>query len=98
MRIIALFSGSRRHHSASASTTFSSSSIPQRYRSLSLADLPGSLLQGVRIRAVPLDLLATSIKRLHDRDKSAWWMVPFFVLPGLYNHVLGPAARIRTSR
>ena len=21
---------------------------------------------------------ATSIKRLHDRDKSGWWMVPFF--------------------
>jgi len=29
--------------------------------------------------------LAISIKRLHDRDKSGWWMVPFFVLPGLYN-------------
>jgi uncharacterized membrane protein YhaH (DUF805 family) len=28
---------------------------------------------------------ATSIKRLHDRDKSGWWMVQFFVLPGLYN-------------
>jgi hypothetical protein len=26
------------------------------------------------------------IKRLHDRDKSAWWMVPFFALPNLYNH------------
>jgi uncharacterized membrane protein YhaH (DUF805 family) len=28
--------------------------------------------------------VATSIKRLHDRDKSHWWMVPFFVIPGLY--------------
>ena len=27
---------------------------------------------------------ATSVKRLHDRDRSAWWMVPFFVAPGLY--------------
>ena len=27
---------------------------------------------------------ATSIKRLHDRNKSGWWMVPFFVVPGLY--------------
>jgi uncharacterized membrane protein YhaH (DUF805 family) len=27
---------------------------------------------------------AASIKRLHDRDKSGWWMVPFFVIPGLY--------------
>jgi uncharacterized membrane protein YhaH (DUF805 family) len=26
---------------------------------------------------------ATSIKRLHDRDKSGWWLVPFVVFPGL---------------
>ena len=25
----------------------------------------------------------TSIKRLHDRNKSAWWIVPFLVVPGL---------------
>jgi uncharacterized membrane protein YhaH (DUF805 family) len=29
--------------------------------------------------------LALSVKRLHDRDRSAWWMMPFFVLPGLYS-------------
>jgi uncharacterized membrane protein YhaH (DUF805 family) len=28
---------------------------------------------------------ATSIKRLHDRHKSGWWMVAFFVVPGLYH-------------
>ena len=28
--------------------------------------------------------LATSIKRLHDRDRNGWWTVPFFVVPGLY--------------
>jgi uncharacterized membrane protein YhaH (DUF805 family) len=28
---------------------------------------------------------ATLIKRLHDRNKSGWWMVPFFVVPGLYH-------------
>jgi uncharacterized membrane protein YhaH (DUF805 family) len=27
---------------------------------------------------------ATAIKRLHDRDKSGWWLLPFFVAPGLY--------------
>lgn len=27
--------------------------------------------------------LATCIKRLHDRDKSGWWMLPYFVIPGL---------------
>jgi uncharacterized membrane protein YhaH (DUF805 family) len=29
--------------------------------------------------------LATSIKRLHDRNKSAWWMIPFFLVPGLFD-------------
>jgi uncharacterized membrane protein YhaH (DUF805 family) len=29
--------------------------------------------------------VATSIKRLHDRNRSGWWMVPFFVAPGLYH-------------
>jgi uncharacterized membrane protein YhaH (DUF805 family) len=28
---------------------------------------------------------ATSIKRLHDRNKSGGWMIPFFVVPGLYH-------------
>jgi uncharacterized membrane protein YhaH (DUF805 family) len=28
---------------------------------------------------------AILIKRLHDRNKSGWWMVPFFVVPGLYH-------------
>lgn len=31
--------------------------------------------------------LATSIKRLHDRNKSAWWMIPFFVIPGLFDQL-----------
>jgi uncharacterized membrane protein YhaH (DUF805 family) len=30
--------------------------------------------------------LAASIKRLHDRNKSGWWMLPFFAAPGLYSH------------
>ena len=29
--------------------------------------------------------LATAIKRLHDRDRSGWWIVPFFVVPGLFS-------------
>src|ERR1700733_5107749 len=29
--------------------------------------------------------LAISVKRLHDRDRSGWWMLPFFVVPGLYS-------------
>jgi len=30
--------------------------------------------------------LATSIKRLHDRDRSGWWLVPFVAVPALYDH------------
>jgi uncharacterized membrane protein YhaH (DUF805 family) len=33
--------------------------------------------------------LATSIKRLHDRDKGGWWMIPYFVIPGLYAQFQG---------
>jgi len=29
--------------------------------------------------------VATSIKRLHDRDKGGWWIIPYFVFPGLYS-------------
>jgi uncharacterized membrane protein YhaH (DUF805 family) len=29
--------------------------------------------------------VAILIKRLHDRNKSGWWMIPFFVVPGLYH-------------
>lgn len=28
--------------------------------------------------------LATSVKRLHDRDKSGCWTIPYLVIPGLY--------------
>jgi uncharacterized membrane protein YhaH (DUF805 family) len=58
---------------------------PVAYRSLSSADLPSLF---IKLVGTPLFLwvyFATSIKRLHDRDKSGWWMVPFFLMPGLYN-------------
>jgi uncharacterized membrane protein YhaH (DUF805 family) len=28
--------------------------------------------------------LATSVKRLHDRDKSGWWTLPYLAFPGLF--------------
>jgi uncharacterized membrane protein YhaH (DUF805 family) len=28
--------------------------------------------------------VATTIKRLHDRDKNGWWIIPYFFFPGLY--------------
>jgi uncharacterized membrane protein YhaH (DUF805 family) len=30
---------------------------------------------------------AVSIKRLRDRNKSGWWIVPFIVAPGVYIHL-----------
>lgn len=58
---------------------------PDTYRSLTMADLPPLLIKLVGTPVVLWIYFATSIKRLHDRDRSGWWMVPFFVIPGLYN-------------
>jgi uncharacterized membrane protein YhaH (DUF805 family) len=58
---------------------------PQSYRGLSRSDL-GSVT--ARTIILPLCLwvfLAAAVKRLHDRDRSGWWIIPFFVGPGLYN-------------
>src|SRR5690242_6456447 len=58
---------------------------PDAYRSLTLADVPRLLIKLAVTSLIMWVYFATSIKRLHDRDKSGWWMVPFFALPGLYN-------------
>jgi uncharacterized membrane protein YhaH (DUF805 family) len=58
---------------------------PAAWRSLSSVN-PTNLF--VLMVETPLFLwvyLATSIKRLHDRNKSGWWMVAFFALPCLYS-------------
>ena len=57
---------------------------PASYRSLSLADLPGIFFKTAFSVLFVWVWLATSIKRLHDRDKSGWWVVLFFTVP-LYN-------------
>lgn len=58
---------------------------PEAYRSLSTAGLGQAVIKAI---GTPLFLwiyLAVAIKRLHDRNKSAWWMVLFFVFPGLFD-------------
>src|ERR1700736_3223763 len=35
-------------------------------------------------------------RRLHDRDKSAWWLVVFYLVPGVLGH-LAEAARVAGS-
>jgi uncharacterized membrane protein YhaH (DUF805 family) len=57
---------------------------PASYRSISFAELPFVVLKVAGSAVFLWVYLATSVKRLHDRDKSGWWMVPLFFLPGLY--------------
>jgi uncharacterized membrane protein YhaH (DUF805 family) len=57
---------------------------PASLGSLSQVSIVSIIVHGVGTPVFLWVYLATSIKRLHDRDKSGWWMVPFFVVPGLY--------------
>ena len=58
---------------------------PATWRAVSLAKVPMLLIRTAATVFFVWIFLATTIKRLHDRDKSGWWMVPFFAVPGLYN-------------
>jgi uncharacterized membrane protein YhaH (DUF805 family) len=57
---------------------------PDAYRSLTWADLPRLLVKLFVTSLLMWVCFAISIKRLHDRDRSGWWMVPFFAVPGLH--------------
>jgi uncharacterized membrane protein YhaH (DUF805 family) len=59
---------------------------PTAWRALSFAKLPIVLVKATGLVFFLWIFIATSIKRLHDRDKSGWWMVAFFAGPNLYNH------------
>jgi uncharacterized membrane protein YhaH (DUF805 family) len=58
---------------------------PQSYRDLSWSDLASIIAQAIGLPPCLWVFLATAVKRLHDRDRSGWWMIPFFAVPGLYN-------------
>ena len=60
---------------------------PAVYRTLSWAHVPYLLIEATGTALFVWVYFATSIKRLHDRDRSGWWMIPFFVAPGLYNQL-----------
>jgi uncharacterized membrane protein YhaH (DUF805 family) len=75
-----------------SSFSFSTSDLfkllnPDSYQSLRTTGLPLLLVKVVGTPLVLWVYLATSIKRLHDRDRSGWWMVPFFVMPGIFNEL-----------
>jgi uncharacterized membrane protein YhaH (DUF805 family) len=54
-------------------------------REASPAHLVLTFLHGVGTLLFVWIYVATSIKRLHDRDKSGWWITAYFVFPGLYS-------------
>lgn len=59
---------------------------PAAWRALSFAGLPLVLVKATGLTVVLWVFLATSIKRLHDRDRSGWWLVPFVAAPYLFDH------------
>ena len=62
---------------------------PAFYRSRSLAELPILLLEAAASVLFVWIYFATAIKRLHDRDKSAWWAIPLVAIPSFYNQLGG---------
>jgi uncharacterized membrane protein YhaH (DUF805 family) len=62
---------------------------PASWRSLSRDYFPTLLVKVAGTSLFVWVYFATAIKRLHDRDRSGFWMVPFFVVPGLHNQFAG---------
>ncbi|MBR0785269.1 DUF805 domain-containing protein [Bradyrhizobium iriomotense] len=58
---------------------------PRAYRSLASLDRTDLILKASGLALFSWIFLATAIKRLHDRDRSGWWIVLFFFLPGLFS-------------
>jgi uncharacterized membrane protein YhaH (DUF805 family) len=58
---------------------------PATWRSQSSADLFSTFAGAIVTPLFVWVYFATSIKRLHDRDKSGWWTVPFGAVPSLYS-------------
>jgi uncharacterized membrane protein YhaH (DUF805 family) len=45
--------------------------------------VPGFILLAVAVVFSLISGIAVGIKRLHDRDKSGWWLLLFYLAPGL---------------
>ena len=43
----------------------------------------GAIVWGVALLVLLISFYATSVKRLHDRDKAWWWIVIFFFVPNI---------------
>jgi len=62
---------------------------PSFYRSRPLAELPVLLFQAAGSVLFLWVYFATAVKRLHDRDKTAWWAIPLVAIPSFYNQLGG---------
>lgn len=62
---------------------------PDTYRALSRADLPLILTKLIGTPLFTWVFAAAFVKRLHDRGKSAWWLLAYFVMPGLFKQFEG---------
>ena len=58
---------------------------PESYRSLTAIGLGSVVVKAIGALLFLWIYLVNAIKRLHDRNKSAWWMLLFFGLPGLFD-------------
>jgi uncharacterized membrane protein YhaH (DUF805 family) len=52
---------------------------PASYRSLSLTNAPVLFFQAAGSALLLWVFVATSVKRLHDRDRSGWWMATLLI-------------------
>jgi uncharacterized membrane protein YhaH (DUF805 family) len=59
---------------------------PQFYRTFSRSELGAIIIHAIVSPLVLWVFLATSAKRLHDRDMSGWWIIPFVGVPSFYHH------------
>jgi uncharacterized membrane protein YhaH (DUF805 family) len=59
---------------------------PTSWRPLSRGDIIPIVINVLATPFLLWTYLAIAVKRLHDRDRSGWWMVPFLLLPILFTH------------
>ena len=45
------------------------------------------LILSVPFVAIIISATAVAVKRLHDRDKSGWWVLVFYMLPGVIGNI-----------
>jgi len=58
---------------------------PRAHRSLASLGRTDLVLKASGLALFTWIFLATATKRLHDRNRSGWWIAAFFVAPGLFS-------------